>query len=59
MAAARKAFDDGGWSRIPARERSRVLLRITAGMRERSEELAAAESIDVGEPILPRTRSTT
>ncbi|WP_119696863.1 aldehyde dehydrogenase family protein [Microbacterium halotolerans] len=51
VAAARKAFDDGAWSRIPARERSRVLLRIAAGMRERSEELAAAESIDVGKPI--------
>ncbi|MGO1628656.1 MAG: aldehyde dehydrogenase family protein [Microbacterium sp.] len=51
VAAARKAFDDGGWSRISARERSRVLLRIAAGMRERSEELAAAESIDVGKPI--------
>ncbi|WOQ70001.1 aldehyde dehydrogenase family protein [Microbacterium limosum] len=52
VAAARKAFDDGGWSRISGRERSRVLLRVAALIRERSEELAQAESPDVGKPIM-------
>lgn len=47
--AARDAF--AGWAALPARERSRVLLRVAALMRERSEELAQAESLDVGKPI--------
>ncbi|WP_188754837.1 aldehyde dehydrogenase family protein [Microbacterium album] len=50
-AAARTAFRDGEWARMPARERSRVLLRAAALMRERVEELAQAESLDVGKPI--------
>ncbi|MDX2376942.1 aldehyde dehydrogenase family protein [Microbacterium sp. LRZ72] len=49
--AARAAFDDGRWSRLSGRERSRVLLRVAALMRERAEELAQAESLDVGKPI--------
>ncbi|MCR2763606.1 aldehyde dehydrogenase family protein [Microbacterium sp. zg.B48] len=50
--AARAAFDAGSWSRISGRERSRVLLRVAALIRERAEELAQAESLDVGKPIL-------
>lgn len=50
--AAHEAFDDGRWSRISGRERSRVLLRVAALIRERAEELAQAESLDVGKPIL-------
>ncbi|GAA3668922.1 aldehyde dehydrogenase family protein [Microbacterium marinilacus] len=49
--AARRAFDDGRWSGLPARERSRVLLRAAALLRDRAEDFARAESADVGKPI--------
>ncbi|WP_258933043.1 aldehyde dehydrogenase family protein [Nesterenkonia pannonica] len=49
--AARAAFDDQRWSGMPARERSRILLRAASLMREHTEELAQAESLDVGKPI--------
>ena len=51
VAAARRSFDSGVWSRLSGRERSRVLLRAERLMRERSEELAQAESADAGKPI--------
>ncbi|MFT4307559.1 MAG: aldehyde dehydrogenase family protein [Microbacterium sp.] len=51
VTAAREAFDDGRWSGLPARERSRVLLRAAQLLRERTEEFARAESLDVGKPI--------
>ena len=51
VAAARRAFDEGPWSRTPGRERARVLLRVADGIRRRADELAAVESIDVGKPI--------
>lgn len=51
VAAARTAFDSGVWSKLSGRERSRVLARASAIMRERKDELALAESLDVGKPI--------
>jgi len=51
VAAAQDAFDDGRWSRLSGRERSRVLLRASQLIRERATELALVESIDVGKPI--------
>lgn len=51
VAAAKAAFEDGRWSRLSGRERSRVLNKASALMRERAEELALAESTDVGKPI--------
>ncbi|CAH0235772.1 aldehyde dehydrogenase [Microbacterium sp. Bi128] len=51
VAAARAAFDDGPWPRMSSRERARVLQRAYVLMRERAEELAQAESLDVGKPI--------
>lgn len=51
-AAAREAFDDGRWSRLSVRERSRVLLRAAALIREHAEDLAALESRNVGKPIV-------
>jgi acyl-CoA reductase-like NAD-dependent aldehyde dehydrogenase len=49
--SARAAFDSGIWSLLPGRERSRILLKVSKLIRERSEELAQAESADVGKPI--------
>lgn len=51
VAAARAAFDSGIWSGLSTRERARILQRAYVLMRERTEELAQAESSDVGKPI--------
>ena len=51
VSAARTAFDGGGWSGLSGRERSRILYRASRLIRERAEELAYAESVDVGKPI--------
>ncbi|WP_326585144.1 aldehyde dehydrogenase family protein [Streptomyces sp. NBC_00481] len=51
VAAAREAFDAGPWPRTPARERARVLHRAADLVRERADELAAVESLDVGKPV--------
>jgi len=51
VAAARAAFDSGEWSGLTARERGRILRNAHDLMRERTEELAQAESQDVGKPI--------
>lgn len=49
--AARRAFEDGRWSRIKPAARKRILLRLAELVREHLEELALAESLDVGKPI--------
>src|ERR1700681_754971 len=49
VAAADKAFAD--WSRTPAAERSRILLRIADLIERDLEKLARAESIDTGKPV--------
>jgi aminomuconate-semialdehyde/2-hydroxymuconate-6-semialdehyde dehydrogenase len=47
--AAAAAFP--AWSRTPAGERSRILLRIADGIESNLDRLARAESIDAGKPI--------
>ncbi len=49
--AARRAFEDGPWSRMPAVERGRCLTRLFALVETHGEELAALESRDTGKPI--------
>src|SRR5438874_6987114 len=49
VAAAEKAFVE--WSRTPAAERSRILLRIADLIDRDLEKLARAESIDTGKPL--------
>ena len=49
--SARKAFDDGEWSRAAPRERKRVLLRIADLIEHHLDELALLESLDSGKPI--------
>lgn len=49
VAAANKAFDD--WSKTPAADRSRLLLRIADLIERDLEKLARAESIDTGKPL--------
>jgi aminomuconate-semialdehyde/2-hydroxymuconate-6-semialdehyde dehydrogenase len=47
--AARAAFP--GWAATPARERSRILLRLAELVEQNLDSLARAESIDSGKPI--------
>ena len=51
VAAARRAFDQGPWPRMPVAERSAILLKVAAGIRARLPELARLESLDTGKPI--------
>jgi len=51
VAAARRAFEDGAWSRQPPRERKRVLLRFAELILEHRDELALLETLDMGKPI--------
>ena len=49
--AARRAFDDGPWPRMDARDRSKLLYRLADLIEENAEELAALETLDNGKPI--------
>src|SRR5438067_1968310 len=49
VAAAEKAFGD--WSRTPAAERSKILLRVADLIERDLEKFARAESIDTGKPL--------
>ena len=49
--SARKAFEEGPWSRMPAVERGRCLTRLAYLVEKHGEELAALESRDTGKPI--------
>ncbi len=49
VSAAQKAFP--GWSRTPAADRSRILLRIADLIERDLDKLARAESIDTGKPL--------
>src|SRR5947208_2689961 len=49
VAAAEKAFPS--WSRTPAADRSRILLRIADLIERDLEKLARAESVDTGKPL--------
>lgn len=49
--AARRAFDDGPWAKMPAVERGRLLTKLFRLVEENGTELAALESRDTGKPI--------
>jgi len=49
--AARKAFEDGPWSRMTASERGRIIWRIGDLILEHTDELAQLESLDNGKPF--------
>lgn len=48
VAAAREAFDDGGWSRSPAEARIEALDRLADALERREAELAEAWSLQIG-----------
>ena len=51
VAAARRAFDAGGWSRLAPAKRKRVLIKLAELIRKNREELALLETLDMGKPI--------
>jgi betaine-aldehyde dehydrogenase len=52
VAAARYAFDEGGWPQTTAQDRGRILFRIAAKLREEAPRLAELESRNCGKPIV-------
>ena len=51
VAAARRAFESGSWSRMPPRGRKEVLLKLADLIEANMEELALLETLDSGKPI--------
>ena len=51
VAAARKAFRSGAWSRIAPRQRMEVLYRFADLIDRNAESLAVLETLDMGKPI--------
>jgi acyl-CoA reductase-like NAD-dependent aldehyde dehydrogenase len=49
--AARRAFDDGRWSRLAPADRKRTLLRFADLLEANLEELALLDSLEAGKPI--------
>ena len=49
--AARKAFEQGPWSKMDARDRGRLLYKLADLMEAELDDLAALESLDNGKPI--------
>jgi aldehyde dehydrogenase (NAD+) len=51
VAAARRAFDEGPWSTMPARDRTGVLRRVVALIVEHGDELNRLQTLENGMPI--------
>ena len=49
--SARRAFDDGGWSRQTPAQRKEVLLRLAGLIRDHVPELALLDSLDMGKLV--------
>jgi phenylacetaldehyde dehydrogenase len=51
VAAARRAYEEGPWTRMTPAERSRIVWRIGDLLEEHLEEFALLETLDVGKPL--------
>lgn len=51
IAAARRAFDDGKWSRTTGKERSTLLLKVADLIEANVERMALLETLESGKPI--------
>ena len=51
VAAARRAFKDGRWSRQSPEQRKETLLRFAQLLEENAEEIARLDALDAGKPI--------
>ncbi|MCC7087417.1 MAG: aldehyde dehydrogenase family protein [Pirellulales bacterium] len=49
--AARRAFESGPWSKMDARDRGRLILKLADLLEEEIDDLAALETLDNGKPI--------
>jgi len=49
--AARKAFDEGPWRRMPVVERAGLMFKLADLIQKNFDELCALESIDNGKPV--------
>jgi len=52
IAAARRAFDDGRWSSVPAADRGALLHRVATLLERDAAQVATAESLDTGKRII-------
>ncbi len=55
--AARKAFDEGPWSKMSPANRSRLMYKLADLMEANSDELAQLETLDNGKPIRETTNA--
>jgi phenylacetaldehyde dehydrogenase len=51
VSAARRAFDDGPWSRMSSSERGKLLWKLADLLEANLEEVAELESLDNGKPV--------
>ncbi|MBB4660656.1 aldehyde dehydrogenase family protein [Conexibacter arvalis] len=51
LAAADRAWEDGGWSGLPVDARAAALERLADGLAARAEELALLDALDSGVPL--------
>ncbi len=51
VAAARAAFDDGRWSKLPPSRRERIINRLADLLEAHADEFAELEAIDNGKPV--------
>lgn len=51
VGAARRAFDEGPWGRMPALERGRLLAKLSRKILDHFDELAELEARDTGKPM--------
>ncbi|MBI3723817.1 aldehyde dehydrogenase family protein, partial [bacterium] len=49
--SARKAFDEGEWSKLEAKDREKILWKLGDLIDENADELAYLETVDMGKPI--------
>ena len=54
--AARKAFEEGPWKRMSAKDRGKLLWKVSELLEKYTEELAWLETLDNGKPIRDSTR---
>ena len=57
VAAARKAFEEGPWKKMDARDRGRILFKITDLVEKNKDELAWLDTLDNGKPISETTNA--
>ena len=51
VGAARRAFDEGPWPRMDPLARGRMLQQLSKGIRDRLEDFAMIDTLNVGKPI--------